>query len=711
MAEPSSCPSDDLLLQFATGVLGEAERARVARHIDACEECLEVLADADVNTLSDEGRADATVGVMPAGSVLGRYWVLERIGAGALGDVYAAYDPKLDRRVALKRFRQVSAVDARQTVAMVNEARALAKLAHPNVVQVFDVHTEGDPLFLTMELVPGTTLDQGCRASPRTWREVRDVFVGAGTGLAAAHDAGLVHRDFKPGNVLVTPEGRARVVDFGLARHSDGGSADADAAAGTPAYMAPEQWRGVAASGHADQFSFCVSLFEAVYGQHPFRRPGEPIDRKAVAAGDPITPRKAPLPGTPRWLLPVLVRGLAADPERRHADMPTLLRALQRDRRARRFGALALSIAIVVSAGSAFAVARATAPTLDLAAVEALQAEARAAAAAARFVYPPPSAPDAKTAYRLVLELEALEATTDEGPVYSSALRTELAGQLQQLGDEYWERPGGRGFAIDFYAAALLFDETATPAATRAVVTPGQLASLRGRATDGSFSPSELDAAQPLAALSLPDDEARVAALSNLLQGNDPPGHATTTQLDRLFDLEAPAPSKQRGATPVAEIAPAEAAPAEAVPAEAAPAVHVAAAPVEPTPPPPKPPQTLAAAEIAAARAASAKGQLAEAKRRYHRALSVAPKSTEALGGLARLHFNEGKYSKALEFAQRATKVAPRSATLHLLQGDAAFKLFRYAAATRAYARADELGSPLAAARLRKVERKIGAEP
>lgn len=701
------CLSDDLLVRFAKGMLDEDDRMRVAEHLDSCEECLEVLADAEINTMSDELRPSAAVGVVPSGTMLGRYWIHERIGAGARGEVYAAYDPKLDRRVALKRFRQASGA-TQQVDTMVSEARALAKLAHPNVVSVFDVQTEDDTLCIAMELVHGDTLDQWCAAGSRTWREVQDVFVQAGAGLAAAHDAGLVHRDFKPSNVLVTAEGRVRVVDFGLATgtqpHDRGIS-------GTPAYMAPEQWRDGDVTGKADQFSFCVSLFEAVYGNHPFRDgDGERI-ADAVLSERPVVAGPAKLSGTPGWVAAVLARGLVAEPSKRHADMNALLHALQRDRRTRRFGALALTSAVMLSAGTAFVFARATVPAqagpnqnlptqavpaLDIATVEALHAEARQAAANARYVYPSASAPDRRTAYRVVLELEALEAATEGGPVYSPALRAELAAQLQQLGDEYWERPGGRGFAIDFYSAALLFDDRAIQASERAVMTPGQLTALRDRASDSSFTLAELEAAQPLAALGLPDDDARVAALAALFKHGPSPGYATTTQIEQLLG------PRTRDVLGPSSVSP----------------VQVSLTEIEDPPPQseavvesPKAARPNAAVEIAAAKEASTRGALADAKRHYHRALAAAPRSHAALHGLARIHYHSGEYSKAFEFAQRGTAAAPRNAELHLLHGDAGFKLFRYGAATRAYERARELGSSLAAARLKKVERKIGTQP
>ncbi len=155
------------------------------------------------------------------GVAVGRYVVLDRIGAGGMGVVYAAYDPELDRRVALKLLRPDRFGGDAGRLRLLREAQALARLTHPNVVAVYDVGTFGDRVFVAMELVEGETLRQWLRAeprSPRPWREVLERFLPAGRGLAAAHAAGLVHRDFKPENVLLGRDGRARVVDFGLAK-------------------------------------------------------------------------------------------------------------------------------------------------------------------------------------------------------------------------------------------------------------------------------------------------------------------------------------------------------------------------------------------------------------------------------------------------------------------------------------------------------------
>src|SRR5262245_38853464 len=226
--------------------------------------------------------------MLSVGDRVGRYLVLSSLGAGGMGVVFAAYDPQLDRKIALKLLRSGlagSSKDARTRLQ--REAQAIAQLSHPNVVSVYDVGTTTDgDLYIAMEFVEGDTLTTWLKKYPRTWREIIDVFLQAARGLFAAHSVGLLHRDFKPDNVLVGGDGRVRVTDFGLARSvitpeeavrpgSSGPSAlNAELTAtgtvlGTPRYMAPEQLTGPDIDARADQFSFCVALYEALWGVHP----------------------------------------------------------------------------------------------------------------------------------------------------------------------------------------------------------------------------------------------------------------------------------------------------------------------------------------------------------------------------------------------------------------------------------------------------------
>jgi tetratricopeptide (TPR) repeat protein len=273
-----------------------------------------------------------------------RYVVLERVASGAIGTVVAAYDPQLDRRVAIKLLRTRG--DDAWRKRMMREAKALARLSHPNVVAVHDAGEHDGEVFVAMELVEGVDVARWLAAEPRPWPAVLDVFVQAGRGLAAAHAAGIVHRDVKPANILVGRDGRVRVADFGLSRTRSDTSADPAATSGehdtqdldavtvagvrvgTPAYMAPEQHRGEPATDRSDQFQFCVGLYEGLFGRRPFSGIDDASLRAAKERGPSAPPDDHRVP-TPT--VAAILRGLHPDPGARHPDMDALLRAIAID--------------------------------------------------------------------------------------------------------------------------------------------------------------------------------------------------------------------------------------------------------------------------------------------------------------------------------------------------------------------------------------------
>ncbi len=371
-----ACIGDNTLAAYAEGRLDAQGRGPVEAHLVECLDCRTVLGRA-APLASGVERSSASTANHPVedssgyggrgvdedaeelspGARVSRYVVERIVGRGAMGAVYAARDPDLDRTVAIKLLRaDALREEERQRMRgrLLREAQAMARLSHPEVITVYDVGALGSQLFVAMEYVDGGTLRQWRNARSRNVAEILTTYARAGSGLAAAHEAGLVHRDFKPDNVLVGRDDRVRVTDFGLARSVF----DSDMAAlasvpesvpsdrtpdsalamtltrtgtllGTPAYMAPEQLRGLAADARSDVFSFCVALYEALYGERPFAGATVPalrdqIDRCMVRAPPP----KARVPGSVRA---ILMRGLSAAPHRRFASMRVLLDALRKE--------------------------------------------------------------------------------------------------------------------------------------------------------------------------------------------------------------------------------------------------------------------------------------------------------------------------------------------------------------------------------------------
>ncbi|WNG18998.1 tetratricopeptide repeat protein [Cystobacter fuscus] len=310
--------------------------------------------------------------VAPGRTLAGRYTVLDVLGQGGMGVVLAAYDARLDRRVALKLVHSREADrggDGLAQVRMVREAQSMARLNHPHVVAVYDAGTlEDGSVFIAMEYVQGQTLRSWCQHTPsRPWRQVIDAYLDAGRGLAAAHAAGLVHRDFKPDNVLVGEDGRVRVTDFGLAR---AGSVPDDAeppgtalpssamqapltlpgsVLGTPAYMAPELLQGETANVRSDVYAFCASLHEALHGRVPY-----PMDSMASILR--LKERQPPVPPedsqVPAWVSRAVSQGLHPDPLQRPGSLEQVLRRLEDDPEVRRrtwlrMGGLTASVALL----------------------------------------------------------------------------------------------------------------------------------------------------------------------------------------------------------------------------------------------------------------------------------------------------------------------------------------------------------------------------
>ncbi len=318
-----ACLDEGQLLDYLAGALPEHARHALEDHLGDCGECRALVAHA-IRLRSDLG-APASAGALASsaaepGEKVDRYLLLHPLGAGAMGRTFAAYDPKLDRKVCLKLLHPSEDVEE-AAERLFAEAKAMARLSHPNVVALYDAGRQGDQLYVSMELVEGPTLAAWLAAAPRSAREVLERFLQAGEGLAAAHEAGLLHRDFKPENVLVDRAGRAKVGDFGLATRA-GQDAQPAELRGTPFYMAPELRRGEPADARADQYAFCVALDEAL------RRAAPPTRWTGEA----------------RALRRAVQRGLSGEPHQRFPTQSALLAQLRKatllGRRARLLAAL-----------------------------------------------------------------------------------------------------------------------------------------------------------------------------------------------------------------------------------------------------------------------------------------------------------------------------------------------------------------------------------
>lgn len=326
VAQP--CPSDDQLLAFAEGLLAGSARGAVEAHLGGCADCSAVVG---ATYRSPES---------PERTLVGRYEVCEELGRGGMGRVLRARDPSLARDVAIKLILPAAlSPGARERFA--REAMTLGKLRHPSVLEVFDVGESEEGPFFVMEFIEGQNLDAWSRG--RTPAAVLECLRGAGRGLAAAHGEGILHRDFKPSNVIVGPNGRAKVADFGLAGYAlaltdpASGGAPVDsltktgAVMGTLSYMAPELLDGGKATAASDQFAFCVTMYEVLYGSRPFRG----ADARALSAairGGALQPAPSEIV-LPRRARQALVRGFAPDPADRFPSMEALLHELRPTKR------------------------------------------------------------------------------------------------------------------------------------------------------------------------------------------------------------------------------------------------------------------------------------------------------------------------------------------------------------------------------------------
>ena len=654
----------------------------------------------------------------------------------------------------------------------------MARLSHPNVVGCYDVGTFHGQIFIAMEFVKGQTLTDWLQSEERSSEETLEVFLQAGRGLAAAHRQGLVHRDFKPDNVLVDGDGRARVLDFGLARaevnhHDDaadsaimrvGGtqgnvlSSDltmAGTVLGTPAFMSPEQHLGKPTDPRSDQFSFCVALYGALYHQAAF------AGQTLVELTDSVTSGALRQPPAdtkvPASVFATLAVGLATDPNDRHPSMDTLLAALSPEtpdgRRRWAWPAALVGVSVLAVLITLSLVGEGPPRPEDLQTIERLTGEAREAARRLRWIYP--RSDDLRdTAYNRIIQLEAISGTAQSRALAAAeGLRAEFAEDLIVLGDRYFDDPPSRPYARDYYVQALVFMPDLPRARERAAATVGELTDLRVRAGEGDFSPTQLDAAEPLRILA-EADVVVAGQLASAYTGQEQ--HASAIGRERLGAV-----LRRSGVLPSEPAVPVV--PAAPVTPTSPPTPDLATGPITNSPPtdpptsatttdPPTPsgkpgkgkpgkpvvdvkdpkdprdpaptPETAPAPEedpdaavvdpersralTADAEAAWKRGDAAAAEKLYNQALDLWNRNGAALMGLSDIFFERGGFERAVKYAEKAVRAEPSRADYLLRLGDAYFKVFRYSDAQLRYERAAELGHPKADERLARVRAKVG---
>jgi tetratricopeptide (TPR) repeat protein len=709
--------------------------------------------------------------------------IVRWLGQGGTGMVFEVRHLDIDRQFAAKLlFRSESTARAR---GFRREARTIGRIGSPWIVEIFDFKELADGrLMYLMELVDGPSLLERLRELGKfELDQLISLARQICKGLADAHAHGFIHRDIKLENVMLAtdPDGRehVKIVDFGLAGML--AEPNETSRAGTPAYMSPEQCKGEPADARADIYSLGVVIYELACGRLPFVSD----DPDALLHDHVHTLPDPPSAVAGRALPPsfdaLVMRCLAKHPEDRFANAAELEAALvelqldqglrtdwddlpapavveprrrrleqglarlrrdhQRDRWRRALACVGLLAIIGLSTGLGWlagADSRAAALAKANAEVAALSRDAKTAAAEQHWVYPSVDNPDMETAYRLLLELEAVD--VDDAERLGQELREKFAASLLWLGDSYWDRPGGRAFAREFYAQVLMFDGDNQLALERSGLSPIGSLRLRQRAARGEFERYELVAVEPLVALAEPDPRTRLDRLEELASNFDDYPATVGNSLGLLIeDMERSAPAEispvrlnldvQGSATAASISQPVVVETLE--PSSEPPVDPTTDAPHDTSTPTPKSQVANAseakpntdkvgvdereAAELAEqGKHAYRTGNPFEAERLYRAALDLDAENLAALVGLHHIHFDRGEYPEALDTVERAATLRPSRGDLQLLVGDSCMKIENYTCARVRYERAAELGDKRASQRLRVLgERssKKGAKP
>lgn len=660
-----------------------------------------------------------------------------------MGVVYEAVHEGTERRVAIKVL-DPRLVDAPEMDDFRREARASARIGSDYIIDILDLRELPDGrLFSVMELVEGSSLASELESAPMSLERLIPILRQACKGLAAAHEAGIVHRDIKPDNIMVTRrDGRpdaVKLLDFGIAVFTT--ESHRVRQGGTPHYMAPEQILSDDVDERVDVYALAATAYDLLTGTPPHDAP-DVQDLLRAKLEEPVEP-PSELVGPescPPALDRVLLQALATRPEDRIPDMLHLEAALceaqiemgietawddlpvpeveaelrdrilhhlptspeLRDAKSRRWLWPAVAaLSVTIAAGSvAWSFSRPQADevageTPEEGVIARLVREAEGAAARASWVYPTADNGDAATAYRKVLELETGTEPAPEARAEAGRLRDRYAAALVGLGDRYWDEPAARAFAVDFYLQALVFRDHPT-ARERVAVTPGELATLRERAAVGEFSSAELLAARILEVLATTEDPDEQAERLAALEPDD--------------DLPRPSVSEERlrrltrsrgGSKPRRPSGPDEGTDLEG---ESEGESETGEA---------NDPESEASGRTydrAGAARLAAKGRKAldqrdrkEAERLFHQSLDADPTNVDALDGLGDIYFDRGKYSTSLKYRRKAVRYAPKRGPLRIELGDAYFKTHRYADALAQYEKAKTLGDKAAAGRIDKV--------
>lgn len=700
-----------------------------------------------------------------------RYRIVRWLGTGSTGVVYEGAHVDIERRVALKVLRADKELSVDAAATFRREARTASGIGSPHIIEVVDFAQLPDGrLMFAMELLESFALSKLVKKAPVPPERLVAILRQICKGLHAAHQKGVVHRDIKPDNVMLAKkDGRddmVKIVDFGISSLLASGQAIETAPAGTPFYMAPEQIDGHSYDGRVDLYALGCTAYALAAGRPPFvARTIEDVFTAHLEQTPTPLNERAPDAGVPPALEAVIMRLLEKNPEKRFAtaadaeaaiceaqiqagirtawdDLP--LPDVDEETRAsldkrmpsplrpagRRWLWPAIAAAsLLIGGGIAAAVLGGDDPSAQVrTAVDELEEQARAAASKVYFVYPPASDREYPTAYKKVLEMEAIEGALAEVAAKRAAdLRREFASTLVRLGDEYWERDGGQPFAMDYYAQALVFQSDTGRARERTYLTVGQVADLARRAAEGEFTDTELGAGGVLRALAESDETARREQLEEAIALAPEMSTGVNESLEKVargLGVENPKPRNDRPSDPEPE---------SETGAEGDPEPELAeedggetgAPDVEPGPaktsrgdksttsganeePKFKRNPELAKQLTAEGNAARKAGRAAEARKLFERAIGADRRYAPALYGRANVAFDAANYPLAAEFGRKAVKAAPNNSSYRIFLGDILKKVLKYKEAHAQYEKALELGNAKAQGRIDKIKDKVG---